>query len=131
MRTDQGNRQLVLGLICGLMLLCTSAFAAEEVLDAGMVGDEPVILDKYFAVLEDPGRQMSLADVQTADIAARFKTPDLISRSLNFGLSTSAFWLRLKVRNSSDHALDQLLEIAYPRLIRVNFFVFLQHHPIK
>ena len=129
MRTDQRNRHLVLGLLCSLMLFCTSSFAADEVLEAGQIGDEPVFLTEYFDVLEDTGRQMSLADVQTADIAARFTRPHLSSQSLNFGLSTSAYWLRLKLRNSSDHTLDQLLEISYPRLIRVDFFRISQGMP--
>lgn len=122
MRTNQKHRHLILCLLCGLMLFCVSAIGADKLLDAGQIGDAPAVLNQYFDVLEDAGRQLSLADVQKPEISARFKPPVLTAESLNFGLSASAYWLRLKLRNNSDHTLNQLLEISYPRLIRVDFF---------
>ena len=104
------------------MLQCASSFAADSVLDAGQIGEAPAALAKYFEVLEDPSRQLSLADVQKPEIAARFNATRAVAEALNFGISDSAFWLRMKVRNSSNSATDQLLEVSYPRLIRVDFF---------
>ncbi|MBK9625498.1 MAG: hypothetical protein IPO38_13640 [Rhodocyclaceae bacterium] len=122
MSTNRKNRHLILSLLSGLMLLSALTFADDRVLDVGQIGGEPAVLTRYFDVLEDPGGQMTLADVQQPEIAARFGAPPLPAESLNFGLSASAFWLRLKVRNLSGRASDQLLEIAYPRLFRVDFY---------
>jgi len=102
-----------------LLLLSVNAFAADKVLDASLLDREPVSLTEYFAVLEDPGMSLTLADVQKPDMASRFKADQTPAAALNFGYSRSAYWLRLHLRNASERSLEQMLEIRNANLIGV------------
>lgn len=103
-------------LLLGLSLLCASAFANDKVFDASQLGDEPVSLTEYFAVLEDPNQSLTLADVQDPVNADRFKSGHAPAVSLNFGYSPSAHWLRLTLRNTNALPVQRMLEISYARL---------------
>jgi len=83
--------------------------------------DPSVSLTPYFAVLEDPGLALTLVDVQRPEVAGRFKADLLPAAALNYGFTRSAYWLRLRLRNDSDHAVERLLEIASPRHASVQF----------
>lgn len=99
-----------------MQMLCTSVFGADKVLDASQIDKTPVSLTEYFAVLEDPGLALTLADVQKADISGHFKTGQPAAWSLKLGMSTSAYWLRLRLRNASNQPIERMLEMSYPRL---------------
>lgn len=131
MRTKQMLRKFVSGWLCGLVLLSGVGLAADTSVDAATITDEPVSLTPYFNVLEDPEGNMSLADVRQTEVAARFSAPKKSTEALNFGLSRSAFWLRITVRNPSQRALDQVLEVAYPRLIRLDFYGLAPGSPVQ
>jgi signal transduction histidine kinase/ActR/RegA family two-component response regulator len=109
----------VVGTLC---LLGLNAWAAGPVLDVAAVGQKPVSLRPYFAVMEDPGGAMALADVQSDAAASRFAPGEATKRPLNFGSTASAYWLRMDVDNLSDSAVDAMLEIYYPRLAEVDFY---------
>ena len=55
-----------------MCLLGLNAWAAGPALDVATVGQAPVSLRPYFAVMEDPGAAMVLADVQSDAVASRF-----------------------------------------------------------
>lgn len=84
--------------------------------EAGQMGDEPIVLTRHFGILEDPGGALTLADIQRAPAAHPFATGHPQAWSLNFGVASSAYWLRLELRNSSDRPVERMLELAYPRL---------------
>jgi two-component system, sensor histidine kinase and response regulator len=120
---------LIVGVLSCFASVFKASHAAESNLDVAQVGEEPAILAQYFDVLEDPTGELSLADVRTPSFASRFNPSKVTAESLNFGLSRSAYWLRLKIRNTSNRASDQFLEIGYPRLIRVDFFAISPGYP--
>jgi hypothetical protein len=95
--------RLILLALCGLNLLFSSAFAAERVLDATHIGQTPVSLTPYFSVLEDAGLNLTLDDVQQANIAARFKVNAPTGDALA-SYTRSAYWLRLTLRNAATTA---------------------------
>lgn len=73
------------------------------------------------AVLEDPDGRMSLADVQAR--AAEFRPTQLRGdAAINFGYSSSAWWLRFEVEAGPAVARDWMLEVGFPTLDRVDFF---------
>jgi len=124
-KTDR-FRHLILLALCSLQLLASGAIAADKVLDASLHTGAPASLTEYFAVLEDREQTLTLADIQRPDIAAGFSANSPSAEALNLGgYATSAFWLRLTLRNSSDQALDRLLEIGYAMLSNVQF-----HYPL-
>ena len=114
--------RLILLALCGLNLLFSSAFAAERVLDATHIGQTPVSLTPYFSVLEDAGLNLTLDDVQQANIAARFKVNAPTGDALSFGYTRSAYWLRLTVRNTGNLPLERMLELGYAGLSSVEFY---------
>lgn len=118
----RSSRALLLLVLCGLLLLSDNAFAADKVLDASHLDHDPVSLTEYFAVLEDPSRTLTLADVQTPDVASRFTGGRAPAAALSYGFTGSAYWLRLSLRNASDHPVERLLEIGYPILSSIQFY---------
>ena len=124
MTSRQIVRQL-LALLIGLGLLLANAFSADKVLVASQVEKEPVSLSEYFAVLEDPGATLTLEDVQRPDVAARFKHDQAPAAALSYGITRSAYWFRLQMRNTSDRPIDRMLEISYSLLSNVQF-----HQPL-
>lgn len=72
-------------------------------------GSAPVVeLGLHAAVLEDPKQRFSIDDLETDPIAGHF-TPSA-QEVPNFGLSDSAWWLRIDLENPTDADLDFVLE---------------------
>ena len=111
-----------LRLVCLICMVASQTHAADRPVDASYIDKTPVSLTEYLAVLEDPEKTLTLADLQKPEVASRFKSEQSPAAALSLGYSRSAFWLRLTVRNDSDHALDQMLELSHPRLSSVEFF---------
>jgi len=118
-------RQLMFLFLCGWLLLSDYASAADKVLDASQIEQDSVSLTEYFAVLEDPGLALTLADVQKPGTASRFKTDQTAAAALNYGYTDSAYWLRVSLSNTGDHPVERMLEIAHPLLSSVQF-----HQPL-
>lgn len=113
------GRLLLLGIGLWFCLHCT--FAANRPLDVGAAPVASVTLTQYFDILEDPALAWTLDDVRTGSAAAQFvgNLPD--SSSVRLGYSQSAFWLRLRLANTGNQALNRLLEIGNPSLAVVEF----------
>lgn len=116
-----GTLNLLRLTLCAVFLLAASTFAAGKVLDASQLDQAPVPLTQYFAVLEDPTLTLTLAEVQKPDVAARFKTDSPDSEGFNFSYSRSAYWLRLKLSNTTDQPVDRMLEIKFGRISSLQF----------
>ena len=98
---------------------------------ASAVQAAPLILDRdatswlpapHVEVLEDPQQALTLDDVTGTPHA--FHPPGRYGKgdeALNFGYSTSAWWLRLEMDNPGA-AQRLLLEISYPSLDRVELY---------
>ena len=68
---------------------------------------EHTALGLYSDIFEDPSRELSLDDVLTPEVSAQF-IPGT-SENPNFGLTKSAYWFRLKIRNPQAHPLRMKL----------------------
>jgi hypothetical protein len=91
-----------------LLTGCYIAHAKEApVVDASQMGPDALSLTEYLAVLEDPGKALTLADVQNAEVARQFKADQSPAAALNYGYSQSAYWLRLTLRNPGNSALGR------------------------
>jgi hypothetical protein len=116
MRIPKRYEQIIRLILCGLVLLASPVFAADKVLDASSMASKPLSLTAHFAVLEDPSRALSLADVQQPNVAARFTTDQAPATALGLGFTQSAYWLRLTLRNTADQVAERMLEIDTPRI---------------
>jgi len=124
MRMNARYLNLIFQVFCGLLLLSSNASAEEQVLEASQLDNMPALLSQYFSVLEDPDKTLTLADINNPVIAAGFKTEPGSGEGLGFGYTHSAYWLRLKLNNSSNQPVERLLEVNYARLSNVQF-----HYP--
>jgi len=106
-----------------LLLLCVwschigTTFAALRLAP----GVASLSLAAEVAVLEDPGGRLSLADVQRR--GADFRASPLPGKAeINFGYSSSAWWLRFDIEAAPAVRRDWLLEVAFPTLDSVEYF---------
>jgi len=95
---------------------------ADQTLDAAHASAAPLPLTPWFDVLEDPSGTLSFDQVRSPAMATRFAPSGHTGEALNFGITPSAWWLRLRLANPSDAALERLLEVAYARLSHLNFY---------
>ncbi len=121
MHLKPGCWYFVLFFLCH-SLLASHALAADKVLDASQLDQAPVSLTEYFAVLEDPGPRLTLSHVREASTASRFQGNQAPASALSYGFTTSAWWLRLNLRNSSAQAVKRVLEINNFALTSVEFY---------
>ncbi|MFC5405388.1 sensor histidine kinase [Cohnella soli] len=62
-------------------------------------------INAHMDVLEDPSRQWSLKDIQSPDVQEKFQPAEGKS---SFGYKSSAYWVRVTVRNESSNAKWEL-----------------------
>ncbi len=113
--------------LLGCLLLIASALSspawAAAPLDAATLTDQPVSLTAFVALLEDPDRTLTLADVQRPDVAARFQTDLPASSALGLGFTRSAYWLRVPLRNTSSGAVQRMLAVENPRISHIQAYL--------
>jgi len=105
---------------CAALASTSAHTAASKTLDA--TAASPASLTPWFDVLEDPSGTLRFDQVRSPEMAARFLSSGQAGEALNFGITPSTWWLRLRLANPSDAALERLLEVAYARLSHLNFY---------
>ncbi|SCK11579.1 diguanylate cyclase [Vogesella sp. LIG4] len=109
------TRCLFLLLLCCLAL-CTRAWAGGVQLAA----DTPSYqLNTVADVLEDPGGQLTLADVRGKQAGA-FRPPD--GGLSSFGFTHSAYWFRFELNNPTAQPRDMLLVLRTPWLDSIELY---------
>ncbi|HEY4542503.1 MAG TPA: 7TM diverse intracellular signaling domain-containing protein, partial [Noviherbaspirillum sp.] len=103
------------------MLLAAAAAAGEFVLNEERRERAAADLTPHLDILEDKEGDWDIEHV-TGPFAHRFAASQA-RESLNYGLGSSAWWLRVTIRNSSRHNLERRLEVAYPHLHYVDLYV--------
>lgn len=113
------HRQSLSWLLLTFLLLLIRPVWADPVVDAASVTTQPLTLTTYVSILEDPSRNLTLADVRSPELQARFKADQPSGSSLAMGFTRSAFWLKLKLGNPGDTPLQRLLVVENPRVSHV------------
>ena len=103
-------------LAAGLWFPAAMALASGQPLDVGQVAKSPIPLTEHFAVLEDPSAKLGITDVSSPTTQPSFRAGQSTGWSLNFGLTNSAYWLKLDLSNPGLTRFDGMLEFTYPRL---------------
>ncbi|UTW10089.1 sensor domain-containing diguanylate cyclase [Marinobacterium rhizophilum] len=99
--------------LAALLLFCWSAFSQAMVLPLQPHMDG-VSLAPYLSVLEDPGRTLTLDDVRAEPWNAKFVP--LGSGMTAFGVSSSAWWVRLQVHNGGSQPIEWILDVPHNTL---------------
>ncbi len=79
-------------------------------------------LSPSFMFLEDKGGQLRFDDILKPEAQAGFRLMPQSGPGANFGLTSSAIWLRINLRTASTAAREWLLEIGYPPLDRLELY---------
>ena len=115
-------RCLLIVMVLSWQLIAHVAFAKATTLDVGTVNQSSILLSSYLGVLEDSTGILTLADVQKEDVAQRFQTDLSANKPLNMSYTSSAYWLRLELENSSDKPVERMLDVDHPLLANLNFY---------
>ncbi|HYF18481.1 MAG TPA: 7TM diverse intracellular signaling domain-containing protein [Ramlibacter sp.] len=103
-----------------VVLLAVIAVARAAAAEVAIGGAPDYPLSRSFEVLEDPTGALTFADVQRPEVQARFRPLPVSGPGPNFGLTRSAYWLRVTLRAAPAAGGDWLLEVAYPPLDQVD-----------
>lgn len=123
LKTFSGIRWAFFTVIVFTLLFISPVIAAEKVFDVKNLADLPISLTEYFAVLEDTEKTFTISDIEQPTLAEQFKTDFPASESLNFGFTQSAYWLRFTLKNSSNHPIEPMLELAYHPISNATLYV--------
>ncbi|MDG4476322.1 hybrid sensor histidine kinase/response regulator [Thiovibrio frasassiensis] len=77
-------------------------------------------LAKHIELLEDPSRNLTIADIITRHTETRFTPSAAVTPS--FGFTTSAVWARFTLKNSRQDSADYFLEVKYPLLDHIDLY---------
>jgi diguanylate cyclase (GGDEF)-like protein len=100
--------------------IAASAALAREA--APLPGAEGrVSLGAYVEVMEDPTGRLALEDVRQPEPARRFAAAD--SDPVNFGYTRAVWWLRFSLPGGAPPGEELMLEIAFPSIDRIEFYV--------
>lgn len=104
-------------------LLAALIFASAQAREAAPLpgADGRVSLGMHVQALEDVGGKLELKDVRRAPLAERFAPAN--ADPLNFGYTRSAWWLRFDLPGGAPPGEELLLEIAFPSIDRLEFYV--------
>ncbi len=122
---------LIVLIFLSLQLIANVAFAKANTLDVSLIDQSPILLSSYLSVLEDSTGVLTLDDIQKEDIAPRFQTDFPAEKPLTMSYTSSAYWLRLQLKNSGDKPISRMLNVDYPLLANLDFYFQTeqQNHP--
>ena len=102
-----------------LILLQTTLFALDPVILKDGIGEYP--LGKYLEILEDKTGKLNIDDVRKPEfksqwIKSKWDVP-------NFSVSDSVYWLRLKLHSKMKKSKKWLLELSFPLVDYIDYFL--------
>ena len=110
--------------ICFLFIIHLSVYAQNENTACKLIllspQNDQFSINTSLYYLEDQNHILTIHDILLPDIAARFKLNT--KHKLNFGYSSSAYWIKFCIRNTLPKNNDWLLEIDYVPLDSIEFF---------
>lgn len=112
--------RLAFSLLAVLLLSALPAAAAEPLVLRDGVDCYP-LRGHYLDILEDPGGKLTINQVTSPEVAARF-TPSA-QPIPNFGIRTSAYWLRFTIDDHSHRPDQWLLELDIFPMLLIDFYV--------
>jgi adenylate cyclase len=101
----------------GIILLSTLPLSAQEPIRI----TEPegkIVLGIHTEYLEDKDGKLVFADIRKMETV--WKKSE--QKNLNFGFTTSVYWIKFQIENEQDEYKHWLLEISYPFLDRIDLY---------
>lgn len=104
------------------LLLALGSAAARSPGKLAVGAEDSYELSGAFTYLEDKGGRLTLDDILEPGAQAAFQPVEPSVAGANFGLTSSAIWLRIGLELPSGAAPDWMLEVAYPPLDQLELF---------
>ncbi|MES2400155.1 MAG: 7TM diverse intracellular signaling domain-containing protein, partial [Pseudomonadota bacterium] len=117
---------LRLGWVLAALVLAQPAATQAAVSQPGhmVIGNaDRYLLSSAFTVLEDSGARLGFDDILKPSAQSRFSPVKSGATATNFGLTHSAFWLRLSLDVQANAPSQWLFEVAYPPLDNLELYV--------
>ena len=106
--------------ILSLAIFTSAAYAFERTVNVTHTADKPIQLTERFDILIDASKALTISNVAAS--AKEFSPSHSFGTALGFAYTTDAVWLNFRVANTSDQAVEQVFEIAYALLSKVDFY---------
>ncbi|MBL0263826.1 MAG: hypothetical protein IPQ05_08115 [Leptospiraceae bacterium] len=119
-----------------ILLLASLPLAAQEPIRI----TEPegkIVLGIHTEYLEDKDGKLQFGDIRrdarpcvsttTNDTTTKPCWQKSEQKNLNFGFTTSAYWIKFQIQNEQDQYKNWLLEISYPFLDRIDLYMIETH----
>ncbi len=94
--------------------------AKEVNLELNEVEKNGIPIGKLFEYYEDTTGKLQIEDITSEEYKDKFIQSKI--DSLSFGFKDSAYWLKLKVKNSTDKDISWILELGYPMIDQIKLF---------
>lgn len=116
-------RQACAAVFLALLLLVPTRLVAAET-DALQIGaNGSYVLTQALSYLEDPERRLTIEDVAQPGRESAFRPLASEKPSANFGLTRSAYWLRITLQLQPEAPTRWLLEVGQPTTDRIELFM--------
>lgn len=79
-----------------------------------------IVLDKFVYILEDQSGKLKIDDIISDSLRSEFNS--LESGEMNYGFTSSAYWIKFTIENSSDRKINAYLEAAYPLIDYIELY---------
>lgn len=116
------NLNRILGCVL-LLISITSIFPAEPII----VDDnfKSLVIGKYLEYYEDKEGKLTIEDVSNPGFQSNF----IESRAdkLNFGYTTSSYWVKFRIQSKDSEQQELLLEYFYPLIHNIQFYTYKNH----
>ena len=103
-----------------IVMLTTISIGKADTLDVAKMDHASISLTTHLGILEDAEKSLTFESIQKGNI--QFKTNLPPSESINLSYTTSAFWVRLNIDNSSNQLIERVLEINHPLIQHLDFY---------
>ncbi len=111
-----------------LMLVTNYSVAvSDEYLDVNSSAQSSISLIPYLGLLEDASQQLTLADIEQDNLRSSFKKNLSSSKSIKLKFTSSAYWLRLIIENSSDLPIEKVIELNHILMKNIDFYWQIDH----
>ena len=122
MLTSRLRQHLMTLLLLCMAWLAVPASSVAQTLDVTTMPATALSLTTAIELLEDPQRNLTLAEIQTPTNASRFIGGQPPSNALALGFTRSAYWLRLTLANTGATPIERILVVENPRISHVQLY---------
>lgn len=105
------------------LLLATTHLAAAEIAALPIGANGSYVLTQALSYLEDPESRLSIEDVAHPGAESAFRPLASDKPTANFGLTRTAYWLRITLQLQPEAPTRWLLEVGQPTTDRIELFM--------